>query len=710
MTSTEGRPAPRRLQPWLHDLTVALAAPTQVWCGPDGQIRECGAQGLYHGDIRLLARAVLQIGDHEPDPVMVEPDGASGMVAVAVARHLGDRVPDPTIRVERRRTVSPGRFREDIIVASAAKDPLRTEVRLLLSSDLASMDAIKSGSRTANVVPHVDGDAVAWTARDGLMTRLNARGASLATRDDGVVAAWQVDVPAGGSVRLQWECEVRDPAALLTSAQAPDGLGQSWDPVVEADDRRLAPWIADSVGDLEALRMATVDAPEHTFLAAGAPWFLTLFGRDSLWAARMLLPLGTDLAGSTLRLLASRQGRAVEAETAEQPGKILHEIRRVGGEARPEGADGLTLPPVYYGTVDATALWVCLLHDAWRWGMSPEQVEPLLPALEAALGWMVEYGDSDDDGFLEYIDTTGRGLSNQGWKDSGNSVRWRDGRLAEAPIALCEVQGYAHEAAVGGAAVLEAFGRPGADRWLSWAEAARERFRRAFWVEDAYGAFPAIALDSAKRPVDSLTSNAGHLLGTGLLNPEEEAAVALRMVSREMSSGFGLRTLSSDSGGFSPLSYHGGSVWPHDTAIVMAGLARSGHPSAAATLLCGLLAAADGFGGRLPELFGGDAREDVPAPVPYPAACRPQAWSAATAVAAVAAVTGLRPDVPGGSITLAPMSPSPVGALRVQGLRVAGRPVSVSIGADGRSADLEGTDLRVVHPSADREAAAGRRG
>jgi glycogen debranching enzyme len=404
----------------------------------------------------------------------------------------------------------------------------------------------------------------------------------------------------------------------------------------------------------------------------------------------MLLPLGTELAASTLRVLAARQGRVVDSRSAEAPGKILHEVRRAELDlAAAGGGSRFSLPPVYFGTVDATPLWVCLLHDAWRWGMPAEQVEELLPHLTSALTWMVQHGDADGDGFLEYVDESGRGLANQGWKDSGDSVQWRDGALADAPIALCEVQGYAYEAAMAGAAVLDAFGRPGGDRWRDWAAQLAARFRSAFWTEDAEGPYPVIALDAAKRPVDTLTSNAGHLLGTGLLDEAESDVVAARMAAPDMDSGFGLRTLSKKAGGFGPLSYHGGSVWPHDTAIVLRGMAAGGHRREAAGLIEGLLAAAAAFGNRLPELFAGDARRDVPVPVPYPAACRPQAWAAASAVAVLETVVGLRPDVPGGDSSVAPMSPSPVGALTCSGLRLGGGPVAVETDRDGRPTRVE---------------------
>ncbi|MFZ4894789.1 amylo-alpha-1,6-glucosidase [Plantibacter sp. Mn2098] len=390
-----------------------------------------------------------------------------------------------------------------------------------------------------------------------------------------------------------------------------------------------------ALADLDALRLTTTAAPGEEFLAAGAPWFFTLFGRDSIWAARLLLPVTTGIAASTLRVLAGLQGRESVDSTAEQPGKIMHELRP--GVLEIPGED-VSLPPLYYGTIDATPLWVCLLHDAWRAGMPDDDVLALLPALEAALVWMRDFGDSDGDGYLEYVDTTGHGLANQGWKDSGDSIQWNDGSLADGPIALCEVQGYAYEAAVHGADLLEAFGGEGAAQWREWAAALRARFNDDFWIDDAAGGYPAVALDSAKQRVDSVTSNIGHLLATGILDDERASAVAARLVTPQLSSGFGLRTLSTAAGGFWPLSYHGGSVWTHDTAIVISGLASAGFGAEAASLSRGLLDAAEGFAFRMPELHSGDAAADIASPVPYPAACRPQAWSAAAAIAVHAAL------------------------------------------------------------------------
>jgi glycogen debranching enzyme len=207
-------------------------------------------------------------------------------------------------------------------------------------------------------------------------------------------------------------------------------------PEVTAADHRLTRLLDQSLDDLQTLRLAEAAQPDDAFLAAGVPWFLTLFGRDSIWAARMLLPLGTELAAGTLRVLARRQGQALDPATGEEPGKIMHELRRRPFRFSGDAVGDLDLPDVYYGTVDATPLWISLLHDAWRWGLPDAQVAELLPHLEAALGWLDKHADPDGDGFVEYVDTTGHGLANQGWKDSGDAVRFRDGRQAEAPIAL----------------------------------------------------------------------------------------------------------------------------------------------------------------------------------------------------------------------------------------------------------------------------------
>ncbi|PZG44828.1 amylo-alpha-1,6-glucosidase [Spongiactinospora gelatinilytica] len=692
----------RRVPPRLDDLAAVILAPTSALSGRDGQIRPIGAQGVFHADHRVLSRAVLLVDGLEPEAVAYAPGGPGVGRFVALARWLGDEGPDPEVRIERVRTVTGQGVREEITIISSAAEPLAIDVRLELGCDFAPMQQVRSGfaGEPAPAVRQAD-DTLIWRGPGGVTTTVAGEPVNAGAESSGasrpgtggVMAvaageggadprlAWRVALAPGGRAVLRWSVGVTDPGAVVIAATGP----AEWpEPEVRADDRRLARLLHRSLDDLRALRLADAAAPGDTFIGAGVPWYLTLFGRDSLWTARMLLPLGTGLAESTLRVLARRQSRTTDGHSGEAPGKIMHELRR--GEYTISGRGGeIRLPPVYYGTVDATPLWVCLLHDAWRWGMPEQEVAPLLPALRAALGWLAGEGDPDGDGFVEYADEGGQGLANQGWKDSPDAVRFHDGRHAAAPIALAEVQGYAYEAATGGAALLDAFAGPGeGDRWREYAAALATRFRARFWVDTGpYGPRPALALDRDKRPVDSLTSNIGHLLGTGLLSPEEERQVAGLLAAPEMSGAFGLRTMSARDAGYNPLSYHCGSVWTHDTAIVIGGLAAAGYHEPAADLARSLLDAAEAFGHRLPELYGGDDRRPLGTPVPYPAACRPQAWTAAAAVTLVNAVLGVRPDVPAGRVALRPLAGAPLGALSVRGLRIADAEVEATVDASG---------------------------
>ncbi|KTR08842.1 amylo-alpha-1,6-glucosidase [Curtobacterium luteum] len=630
-TTAEALAMPR--QPLLHDEVVVLAAPTQAWSDRHGTVGTNPVHGYWTGDQRFVSRVGVTIASTDVEPVSTAPADAREVVFSALLRGLDAPGADPDVRLDRRRRVRTDGVAETLRITdrtgggpgSVGSAAGTIEVTVRISPDASGMDAVKGGGGPAPVpaalAPQAGPDGgirASWTAGSVEVT-LGAPGADVSLDDGDVVLTWRV--PRDRVVEVGWDCSVVAPDAVVTGATTPAPFAA---PAGVGDDR-LRRWLARATDDLDALRLAR---PEGEFLAAGAPWFFTLFGRDSIWAARFLLPVDTSIAGGTLRVLAALQGARTDPATAEQPGKVMHELRQA---TLAIDNDELTLPPLYYGTVDATALWVCLLHDAWRAGLPDAEVEALLPALERALAWMRDHGDDDGDGLLEYVDETGRGLANQGWKDSGDSVQWRDGTLAEGPIALCEVQGYAHEAAVHGADLLDAFGRSGGADWRAWAARLAERFREAFWVRDEVGPYPAIALDAAKRPVDSATSNIGHLLGTGILSPEEEAVVAARVVAPDMASGFGLRTLSTTAAGYWPLSYHGGTVWAHDTAVVISGLVRSGHGTEARVLAEQLLAAAVAFDFRMPELHAGDAATEVSRPAPYPAACRPQAWSAAAA-------------------------------------------------------------------------------
>ncbi len=667
------------LQPLLNDELVVLRAPTQAWSSTTGIMGAAAIHGVYVSDVRLIRALRIRIGDQDAEHLSTGLHGADTVLVESLLRHLDDHTPDPEVRLRLERVVDARGLHDTLTVRNRHEHALTAPVVIEVDIDATSMESVKLG-HDATEAPDViieesgGGDTARWSGQN-VSARVSSTDLAIERTPTGFRLVTELTVEPGGSSSVHWRLDADDAIGAVRGDARPVPWSR---PEVLAGDQRLTRWVDRALDDLDALRMTTAQHPEETFLAAGAPWFFTLFGRDSLWAARMMLPLGTELAGSTLRVLAGLQGTRHQPEAAEEPGKIMHELRR---EALVID-DDITLPPLYYGTVDATPLFVCLLHDAWKWGLPDDEVRALLPHLEAALGWMRDDGDADGDGLLEYIDRSGHGLANQGWKDSGDSVQWRDGSLAEGPIALCEVQAYAYEAAKGGAALLEAFGRPGADEWRAWAARLRSAFNDKFWITDPercgdLGPYPAIALDAQKRPVDTVTSNLGHLLGTGLLDAEQSALVAARLGSPELDSGYGLRTMSTDSTGYWPLSYHGGSVWTHDTAIAVLGLARDGHDQIASSLARGLLRAAEGFDYRLPELHSGDPADEVTRPVPYPAACRPQAWSAASSVAVLTAALGLAPDAAAGTVASSPLSG--LGSVAVRGLRLGDRTLDVGL-------------------------------
>jgi glycogen debranching enzyme len=619
---------PQPHQPFLHDLITVLAAPTQLLSQRTGEIATSAdrptVQGVIHADVRVLSGLTVKVNGESAEHLATLSDG-NRVQFTFVLPNIGVDVvaADPQLRLDWFRLVEPGQLTETLMISSQLPRAVEVDIDVELSADFARLELIKVGQPTnPKPIPVPAEDQLAWVEED-IAVSLAAEGATFQPSEDRsrLTLQWHLAVPAHGEVSVQWQLNMRDTRGVVVASTSPVRLTNLIGASGRAD-HRLWPWLVRSLEDLEALWMATRDAPQDGFFAAGAPWYLTLFGRDSIWTARMLLPLDREPAGRTLRALARRQGSRVNIAAAEEPGKILHEQRR-----ETYGFGTMSLPPLYYGTIDATPLWICLLHDAWRAGMPSAEVSELLPGLEQALVWMLDYGDADGDGFLEYQGASDRGLINQGWKDSADGIRFRDGRIASGPIALCEVQGYAYEAAMAGATMLEAFGRSGADRFRLWANDLATRFRSRFWCGQGDSRYPALALDGEKEQVDSLSSNIGHLLGTGMLNAEEELLIARRVASPALDSGLGLRTAAASDAGYAPLSYHCGSVWPHDTAVVIAGLVRAGLADYAAGLIEGLLRASVAFEQRLPELWSGEGR-----PVPYPAACRPQAWSAASAV------------------------------------------------------------------------------
>lgn len=630
-------------QPWIYQQQVIVSAPAQLWSAAGGRVDGSGASGFYVGDTRVISALQLKINGVEPELVRSTRSGADRTENVYLARNITGATVDPMVRVNERRVVDHDSLSLEACVVNGLDRDVRMTVEMSVYLDDSDMQSIKGGAagdgqdRPGGLRISLGRSGVEAHSRSGRTVVTPHAGAAITRHGTRCSFAWEMTVPAHGNRDVGFVCSVEAPQNVVVAAkgEAP------WSGVhLDSGDPRLDAWVKRSLQDLAGLRMSVPDMPEDEFLAAGAPWFFTLFGRDSLWAARFLLPLTDKPAIGTLRILARFQASTHDPHTNAEPGKIPHELRSETLESSGAfSSSHMRLPPLYYGTVDATALWVILLGELARGGVSPSVVEELIPNLERALAWIVEWGDADDDGFLEYIDRSGHGLSNQGWKDSGDSVRWRDGSIAEGPIALCEVQAYAYQAAIEGAGILDDFGRPGAPALRTWAAGLKSRFNQCFWAHDEMGRYPVIALDGQKRQVDSVTSNIGHLLGTGILDEDGARDVAHRLMSPQLNSGYGIRTLSRDSGGYWPLSYHCGSVWAHDSAIAMLGLSHEGFVNEAKEIANGLIEAAASFGYQMPELYSGDAAPE--SPVPYPAACHPQAWSAAAAIVVFSVVNDL---------------------------------------------------------------------
>lgn len=669
-----------RRQPWLHELNLCVDGNATVVSSASGDIEPGGSQGLYVDDVRVLNCLRLQLSGERPSPVANGASGARSEFFLS-ARNLGAPGADPTVEVRRARSLGGGELVEEVRVTSRGRKPVAGVLRLELGADGVGIGEVKGGHTEApQVAPDLDGThrLVFAAGRHATAVAFTPEPHSLVVRDGLAVAEFDLEVTPGERAVVELRAAVTRLAPSVLDAD-PGSDAITWSDVrVEASDLRVRHLVDHAVDDLRHLLLRDPEARGDVFPAAGTPWYLTLFGRDSIWASRMMLPFGTELAAGTLRALARRQGTTSDPASAEEPGKIPHEVRRA---AYQDSTAGLALPPVYYGTVDATALWVSLLGEAWQWGLSDEDVRGLMPALRAAVGWLTTDAMPDADGFLKYLDTSGTGLANQGWKDSADSIRWRDGRVAEAPIALVEAQAYAVEALTHAARLFRAFDEAGADDAERAATALRARIGASFWVTTDAGRYLALALDASGAAVDGLASNMGHVLGTGVLTDEESLLVAKALTSDELLDEFGVRTLGTGNGGFNPIGYHTGSIWTHDTAIAAWGLARDGHRAQSCAVAQALLNSAEAFDYRWPELYSGQPMMGRPSP--YPASCRPQAWSAASAGTLVTVALGLRADAQANTLRVAPLRPAPFGALRVEGLRFRGSTFAVDVDDEG---------------------------
>jgi glycogen debranching enzyme len=663
--------------------------------GRSGDILPGTPQGLFFRDTRFLSRLELRVNGTKPEPLATAPIDPFSASFVARTRPRPGRA-DSTVTVFRHRYIGRG-MREDLVIRNFGEEAAYCEVELFLDADFADLFEVKEGRVTADGEEHrvarVEGGML-FEWRRGLVRRA----VRIAFTPSAVVAANLASYEVIVAPRGEWaaciqlvpviegdEIEPRYLCGRPVERAAPVERLEKWRrgvPVLETDHVGLHSVVVRSAEDLGALRIFDPDYPERTVVAAGAPWFMTLFGRDSLIASWMALIVDPELALGVLQTLARFQGEKVDPRNEEEPGRILHEMRF--GEAASLSLGG---GRVYYGTADATPLFVMLLGELRRWGLAREAVDNLLPHADRALEWIEQHGDSDGDGYVEYRRTSDRGLRNQGWKDSWDAIRFANGELGRPPIALCEVQGYVYGAYLAKAHFAHEVGDTATyERYRAKAADLKAAFNRDFWLEDK--GWYAMGLDADKRPLDALASNIGHCLWTGIVDTDRAPLVARRLLGDDMFSGWGIRTLGQSMVGYNPISYHNGSVWPHDSAIAAAGLMRYGFVNEAHRVIMGLVDAGVVQGGRLPELFSGMDRTEFPTPVSYPTSCSPQAWSAASALLILRLLLRLDPWIPYGKVWLDPQLPPEIARLRVDRIPLAGRRVRVEV-ADG-SVKVEG--------------------
>ncbi|MFI9404104.1 glycogen debranching N-terminal domain-containing protein [Nocardia sp. NPDC052316] len=665
----------------------------------NGSITPNRAAGLFVRDTRVLSYWRLTVDGLEPQALTVRYDEPySATLLARTAPRAGTA--DSTALVIVGRHVGDG-MREDLVLRNLSSAPLDCAIKLEVDADFADLFEVKEGRTGREQVlvtaaRATDGALRIGREELGMAVTVSGSGATASGRE----LCWQVSLPGRGewSTCIEYlpalgtdSTPPRYPCGTPVNRSAPAQRLREWyanSPTVHTEDETLASVLQRTLTDLGALRIFDPEHPERAVVAAGAPWFMALFGRDSLLTSWMVLPLDRRLAVGTLQSLADLQGKKVHPTTEEQPGRIPHEVRF--GRAATLLLGGGT---AYYGTADATPLFVMLLGELYRWGLDARIRDDLLPHADRALEWIERYGDADGDGFVEYQCAAEHGLANQGWKDSWDGVNFADGTLPEAPIALAEVQGYVYAAYLARATLAAGTGdHRAAERWRGKAAHLKTAFNEAFWLPDK--GWYAIGLDRDKRPIDALSSNIGHCLWTGIIDDDKAARVADHLLSPEMFSGWGIRTLATSMGAYNPVSYHNGSVWPHDNAICAAGLMRYGFTDHANRVVSAVLDASTRFGHRLPELFCGFDRAEFDIPVPYPTSCSPQAWAAAAPLLFLRTLLRLEPSVPEGVLSVAPVVPARYLPLRVGGLRVGSNVLSVTVDAEGWQVRGLSGDLR----------------
>jgi glycogen debranching enzyme len=618
-------------------------------------------QGLFAHDTRFLSRWRLTVNGEAPlvlSSGKVEYFSAAFFLRNPVAGGL--RHDD--LSIARERFVGDG-MQEHLVIENLARRALEFELVLEVGNDFADIFAVKSydfalgdpadASPLPQQVPAAyedEGNQFVLSTNGGGFHGLTQVVFSQRGEVDGARVRFPVRLEPRGSWSVRVDVVPSPDGVPITPERSERKFGDervrvresldAWHlrvPQLRSSWEQLARTFQQSVSDLASLRMHEQPALLGQLPAAGMPWFMTVFGRDTIVTCLQTLLFGPDLARAALTVLAELQATEDDPSIDAEPGKIVHEVRH--------GRGALAWFPQYYGTVDATPLFLVLLSEVWRWTDDlPFVLSFRDPALRA-LAWIDEHGDADGDGFVEYRRRSERGLANQSWKDSGDSQLFSDGRLAQPPIAPCEVQGYVYDAKRRMAELARDVWRDRelAERLESEAAELKARFDEAYWCEER-GGYYALALDGKGRRVDSLTSNIGHLLWSGIVPQERADAVVDRLMGDELWSGWGVRTMSSRDGGYNPLSYHTGSVWPHDNSLIAWGLARYGRWAEAQRIVQRLFQAGQHFDYQLPEVFAGFSRSQTPFPIAYPTAARPQAWAAGAPVLLTQVLLGLVPD------------------------------------------------------------------
>jgi glycogen debranching enzyme len=643
--------------------------------------------GFFAHDTRFLSRLVLRLDGSRP--LLLSSGRVEHFAAAFFLRNRNaDGLPHDALSIARERFVTTG-MRERIAVRNESMGAVEFQLSLELAADFADIISVKLHDFALGDPEHAPplpppAPATYDPERRNLL--LEAPAGDLRTS----IVLSQAGRVVGGTVEFDlsldphelWEVSVEVLPVLDGEGQLEAGehlaeeretLGDvvaawtlrvprvrgGWESLRRAFDR--------SIDDLAALRMRTGESRRPLF-AAGMPWFMTIFGRDSEITSLQTLVLGPEVAIGALDALAELQALTQDPALDAEPGKIVHEVRH--------GRAAEFWFPRYYGSVDATPLFLVLLAETWRWTDDAALVTRLHEPALRALDWIDRYGDRDGDGFVEYGARSEGGLVNQSWKDSGDSQRFHDGRMAAPPIAPVEVQGYVYQAKLGLAELAREVWRDRAlaDRLEAEAAELRARFDRAFWIEER-GGFYALALDGEKEQVDARCSNMGHLLWSGIALPERVGPVVDQLLSESLWSGWGIRTMGSDEAAYNPISYHNGTVWPHDTSLAAWGLARHGYVEGARRIARALIEAAGHFEWSLPEVFAGYARDATPFPIAYPTAARPQAWAAGTPILLVRVLLGIEPDRARQRLvsTVEDELPSWLEGLRVEGVRAFGR-------------------------------------